>query len=326
MRPAQEASVPLLVVVALLLAQAQRPSAQEPPPTTDASCTNPLSYQVMLDRIGFSPGTIDGAAGPNLRHAVEAFQTSAALPATGNFDCATSHALMNAAGPEVLSNYTLTAEDVNAQFLEQPLPADLVAQAQLGALLYESVTEALSERFHASPRLLLRLNPGVSLVEGAVLRVPAVTPFDPSHKPVPDSTASDLSVFVSRSASTLRAVRADGTIALFAPVSSGSTHDPLPIGEWKVTGSAWMPPFHYNPELFWDAEPGHSKAVIKPGPNNPVGVVWIDINVPHYGMHGTSRPELVGHAQSHGCVRLTNWDAARLASLVKPGTRVIFSE
>jgi lipoprotein-anchoring transpeptidase ErfK/SrfK len=87
-----------------------------------------------------------------------------------------------------------------------------------------------------------------------------------------------------------------------------------------------MPPFHYNPDLFWDAEPGHSRSTIKPGPNNPVGVVWIDISVPHYGMHGTPAPNLVGHTQSHGCVRLTNWDAAHLASLVKPGTRVVFTE
>ena len=115
-------------------------------------------------------------------------------------------------------------------------------------------------------------------------------------------------------------------MALFAPVSSGSEHDPLPIGTWKVTGTAWKPPFHYNPDLFWDADPAMKRRLIKPGPNNPVGVVWVDINVPHYGMHGTPTPNLVGHAQSHGCVRLTNWDAARLASLVRPGTRVVFSE
>ena len=135
-----------------------------------------------------------------------------------------------------------------------------------------------------------------------------------------------MTIEVSRSGSTLRAIRADGSMALFAPVSSGSEHDPLPIGTWKVTGTSWMPPFHYNPDLFWDADAADEKAVIKPGPNNPVGVVWVDINVPHYGMHGTPTPNLVGHAQSHGCVRLTNWDAARLASLVKPGTRVVFSE
>ena len=206
------------------------------------------------------------------------------------------------------------------------MPPDLAKQAQLPALSYESVNEAIAERFHASPRLLAHLNRGVDVEEGARLKVPAVTPFDSKVKPVPDAAAAEMSVEVSRSGSTLRVLRADGTLAMFAPVSSGSEHDPLPLGTWKVIGTAWMPPFHYNPDLFWDSEPHDSKAVLKPGPNNPVGVIWIDISVPHYGMHGTPSPNLVGHAQSHGCVRLTNWDAAHLASLVKPGTRVVFSE
>ncbi len=111
---------------------------------------------------------------------------------------------------------------------------------------------------------------------------------------------------------------------MFAPVTSGSEHDPLPIGQWKVLSVNWMPPFSYNPDLFWDADPSHTKARIKPGPNNPVGAVWIDIDKEHYGIHGTPEPSKVGHTQSHGCVRLTNWDAARLAALVAPGTPVIF--
>ncbi len=98
----------------------------------------------------------------------------------------------------------------------------------------------------------------------------------------------------------------------------------LPPGDWKVTGVGWRPPFHYNPSLFWDAESTDQKALIAPGPNNPVGVVWIDINVPHYGLHGTPEPSKIGYTQSHGCVRLTNWDAVRLASLVAAGTPVTF--
>ena len=117
-----------------------------------------------------------------------------------------------------------------------------------------------------------------------------------------------------------------GKVLMYAPVTSGSEHDPLPIGEWKVTGVQRDPKFHYNPDLFWDAEPGHSKATIPAGPNNPVGVVWVDISKPHYGLHGTPEPATIGKTESHGCVRLTNWDAARLASLVKPGTRVVFAE
>ena len=294
--------------------------------SASTTCTDPLSYQVRLDRAGFSPGEIDAALGPNLQRAISAFQTSVNMPPSGRPDCPTWEALGGAGGGDVLSEYTVTSADVNGDLLGEPLPPDLAQQARFTALLYASVAEAIAERFHASPRLLARLNPGVRFEAGVTLKVPAVGPFDPSTRPPTASTVGDVSIEVSRHDSTLRAVRADGTLAFFAPVSSGSQHDPLPIGTWKVTGTAWKPRFHYNPDLFWDAEDGDSKAILQPGPNNPVGVVWIDINVPHYGMHGTPTPNLVGHAQSHGCVRLTNWDAARLASLVKPGTRVVFSE
>jgi len=115
-----------------------------------------------------------------------------------------------------------------------------------------------------------------------------------------------------------------GRIRFFAPVTSGSEHDPLPAGEWKVTSIDRNPVFHYSPDLFWDADPTHSKATLKPGPNNPVGVVWLGINVEHYGLHGTPEPASIGRTASHGCVRLTNWDAARLASQIAVGTPVIF--
>ena len=133
-----------------------------------------------------------------------------------------------------------------------------------------------------------------------------------------------MSLVVSRDDSGLRAVGADQKVILFAPVTTGSEYDPLPIGDWTVKGAQWNPPFHYNPKLFWDAKPDHTKATIKPGPNNPVGVVWIALNLEHYGLHGTPEPGTVGHTESHGCVRMTNWDAARVAALVKPGTAVQF--
>jgi lipoprotein-anchoring transpeptidase ErfK/SrfK len=111
---------------------------------------------------------------------------------------------------------------------------------------------------------------------------------------------------------------------MYAPVTTGRTHDPLPIGEWTVTAVAIDPPFHYNPDLFWDADPSHSKATIPPGPNNPVGRVWIDLTKEHYGIHGTPEPGRIGYTESHGCVRLTNWDALELARLVRRGTPVVF--
>ena len=317
----------LLVLLAQPPATALRLSAQEAGAGSRAAntCSDPLGYQVLLDRRGFSPGEIDGVMGPNLERAIRAFQESASLTVTGAPDCPTWQAL-SATGPaDVLVEYEITAEDVNGPFLEAPPPDDLLEQAQLEVLAYASPLEALAERFHTSPRLLARLNPNHPLAPGTRLRVPAVEPFDATVRPRPDPIKG-LTIQVSRGQSQVRATRPDGSFVFVAPVSSGSEYDPLPIGTWKVTGVAWMPPFQYNPKLFWDADPGHSKATIKPGPNNPVGVVWIDINVPHYGLHGTPSPNRVGHAQSHGCVRLTNWDAARLASLVRPDTPVVFVE
>jgi lipoprotein-anchoring transpeptidase ErfK/SrfK len=131
-------------------------------------------------------------------------------------------------------------------------------------------------------------------------------------------------IVVTKRTSALTVEDETGRVLFFAPVTTGSEHDPLPIGTWKVTGVQQAPAFHYNPELFWDADPSHSKAKIAPGPNNPVGVAWIDINKEHYGIHGTPEPSKVGYAQSHGCIRMTNWDVSRLLEWAKPGTPVIF--
>ena len=133
-------------------------------------------------------------------------------------------------------------------------------------------------------------------------------------------------IVVSKSGGTLRAFDKAGKLVAMYTATMGSTHDPLPIGEWKVMGLDRNPKFNFNPALFWDAKPGDKKALLPPGPNGPVGVVWIDLNKPHYGIHGTPSPETIGRAQSHGCVRLTNWDAARLALMVSPGTQVVFEK
>ena len=113
-------------------------------------------------------------------------------------------------------------------------------------------------------------------------------------------------------------VRAAGDVGRDLP------QDPLPVGDWKITGIFDLPIFNYNPDLFWDADPTKAKAKLPPGPNNPVGLVWIDLNREHYGIHGTPEPATIGRTQSHGCVRLTNWDANELAKMVKPGAPVAF--
>jgi lipoprotein-anchoring transpeptidase ErfK/SrfK len=286
-------------------------------------CGNILDFQILLDRQGFSPGEIDAIGGANLQRALRAFQTEHHLPETGVPDCETRQGLADGSPQSTLTTYQLTPDDVKGPFTER-IPTQLNRQNELPALEYRSPLERLAERFHAAPSLLRKMNPGARWVVGERMKVPAVTPFDAAMKPQPDQNSHDVAILVSRDESALRATRADGSLVFFAPVSSGSLHDPLPAGAWKITGVTWRPVFHYNPDLFWDADPKDSAVAIKPGPNNPVGVVWIAINLNHYGLHGTPEPGRIGGSESHGCVRLTNWDAARLVSLVRPGTPVTF--
>ena len=306
---------------------AKRPMTQADAKTTQPAleCGDVLGFQVLLDKQGVSVGQIDGKAGPNFKNALAAFQDARKLTASGMPDCATWQALGGGeAAGSATTGYTITEADVKGPFVKT-IPASLPDQASLPALDYTSPIEKLAERFHTSPAMLQQLNPGARFAAGTEIKVPAVQPFDAdAAKPAPDPAAADITVKVSKDESALRVTRADGTLVFFAPVTTGSEKDPLPPGDWKVTAVAWKPPFNYNPDLFWDAKPRDTKAIIKPGPNNPVGIVWIDVNIEHYGIHGTPEPGRVGHTESHGCVRLTNWDAARLAALVKPGTPVQF--
>jgi lipoprotein-anchoring transpeptidase ErfK/SrfK len=284
-----------------------------------------LVLQVLLDRAGFSPGEIDGASGYNLRRALTGFQRERKLPETGRPSSAVMEALGAGTAGTVLTDYRITEADLAGPFVPE-IPSDLIEQSALAALAYRTPLEMLGERFHASPMLLQRLNPGATFATlGEVIRVPNVPPPAPLAPRGTDGRPPII-VTVSKSLRTLRAVGEDGTHFLQAPVTVGSEHDPLPIGEWAITGLWPNPVFHYSPELFWDADPTHAKARIQPGPNNPVGVMWIDLTREHYGLHGTPEPSRVGHTESHGCVRLTNWDVLRLAAFVTKGTRVVFEE
>lgn len=275
-----------------------------------------LRLQVLLDRAHFSPGEIDGVPGENTRQALRAFRASHGLRERFDLGPNTLKKLEGADPAPTLIPYTLTEEDTRGPFVT--IPKDLTDQAALPALGYQSALEALGEKVHAKPELLRRLNPGKDLSSAGVeIQVPNVT-----DAPPPKASK----IVVSKSRHTLEALNAAGHVVAEYPATSGSQHDPLPIGNWKVTDITPNPVFHYNPDLFWNAPEADSKANIQPGPNNPVGVVWIGISKPHYGIHGTPEPSLIGHAESHGCVRLTNWDAAELAKIVTVGTVVLFRE
>lgn len=271
-----------------------------------------------------------------MRSAVSAFQQAHGLEPTGMVDQPTWERLVTETGNQPpLVAYVITADDVNAMFTPE-IPADIVQQSKLKALNYRSALEALAEKFHASPKLLSQLNAGASFQQAGeqvvvpnveVIDPPAPTPADAKRAAATGTTGTPemhVTIFVTAATSALTVEDGTGKLLFHAPVTSGSEHDPLPLGQWKVTAVQQMPTFNYNPELFWDANPTHAKARVAPGPNNPVGTVWIDITKEHYGIHGTPEPSLIGHTQSHGCVRLTNWDAQRVARWAQPGTPVIF--
>jgi lipoprotein-anchoring transpeptidase ErfK/SrfK len=292
-------------------------SAQPAPPDIPATQATAADIQILLDRTNFSPGVIDGKGGGNTRKALSAFQEAHDLPTTGQLDPVTWQNLRAAGGRQILVPYTITPQDAAGPFF--PIPEDMAEKAKLPALGYSSILELLGERFHATPEFLKQLNPQARFAAGEEIRVPNVRAVPTEAMPA----AQDVRITVSKAASTLTVDNGDDVL-FFAPVTSGSEHDPLPLGEWKVKGVARNPSFNYNPDLFWDAEPGETKAKIPAGPNNPVGVVWIDITKEHYGLHGTPEPRTIGKTESHGCVRMTNWDALTVAALVKPGTPVVF--
>jgi lipoprotein-anchoring transpeptidase ErfK/SrfK len=295
-------------------------------PDLTAARSSVLAAQVMLDRVGFSPGEIDGRPGANLQRALAAFQQSRGLRVSGRIDDATSKLLTEEAGEEPLViTYTLTDADVAGPF-QPEIPDDLIEQSKLDALNFRNPLEALAEKFHASPALIQSLNAGQAFANaGEQIVVPNIenTP-GARNTTTKETTPRRANIVVTTRTSSLTVEDDDGRVLFHAPVTTGSKHDPLPLGTWKVTGVRELPVFRYNPDLFWDADPSHTKALIAAGPNNPAGVAWIGISKEHFGIHGTPEPATVGHVQSHGCVRMTNWDVRRVLQWATPGTVVIF--
>ena len=300
----------------------------------DETAWRHLSTQVALDRAGFSPGELDAEIGSNTRSALAAFQTARQLPLRDEIDDETSAALGETFSAP-LTTYIITTSDAAGPFIER-LPDDMMEKAALPAMSYGSVLELLGERFHASPKLLQRLNPTARFAEGETISVPNVVPFEvptgksgstnerPTGKDASTSHRTKAHIItVMGETMTLTVQSPTGEVVFHAPVTVGSVNDPLPTGEFTVNSLSVNPPFNYNPALFWDADPSHAKARIAPGPNNPVGVLWIELSKEHYGIHGTPEPSRVGHTESHGCIRLTNWDVMRLSTFMAPGTKVV---
>ena len=345
-----------------------------------------MQAQVVLDRLGFTPGVVDGKMGLSTVNAIKGFQEARGLTISGELDEPTKQALAQWNKIPATRVVTLPAEFANEPYA--PIPEDRKEQAKLDRMGYTSLAEKLAERFHTTEAVLAELNPqlvagaapagaapagaapagadaasavgnSVSPIEGnssaaepaaktatpkinyragMQLRVPNIGAdrFDPAAvKDAKWATTLQMlgvgteqpqaaSIEVDKSDQVLRVLDAQGKLLAQFTATMGSSTYPLPIGTWKIKGTAFNPPWQYDPKLLENADKSDPKLEIPAGPNNPIGVVWIDLSKEHYGIHGTDSPDRIGRAESNGCIRLTNWDAARLAQMLKGGTTAVF--
>lgn len=283
------------------------------PSTTMAAMFN---AEVLLDRLDLSPGVIDGKAGENAGKAIGAFQRSRGLAVSGKLDQATWNKLCESTSTPVLIAYMVTEDDVRGPFLRK-IPRNFEGMASLHALSYRSAVQLLAEKFHTSEELIKLLNPGKVLDRaGTIITTPNVVDARPDGQV--------LRIEVDKPAKAVRAFGRNDELVAFYPASIGSSEKPAPSGTYGIRRVVKNPTYRYDPRFEFKGVRAQKKLSIAPGPNNPVGVVWIDLTKASYGIHGTPRPEEIGKTQSHGCIRLTNWDALDLAKRVRKGTPVAF--
>jgi lipoprotein-anchoring transpeptidase ErfK/SrfK len=290
------------------------------PITGDVRGPSILKTQVFLDRNHFSVGALDGRWGRNSAISVWWWQKSHGLPPTGDVDEATFRSLAAGAGnvPAVVP-YKLTSDDVNQKFVH--IPDDVYEQQKLDCLCYESLREALSEKFHCTEDFLEVLNPHVKFSElklGDTVNVPNVRP------PQTQDTHDIAKIVISLGGNSFSGFNAAGQLVFHAPTTVGAGYDPSPDETVKLIKIVPKPHFHYDPTLYHEVPDTDPDAHLSPGPNSPVGPVWMALSKQHYGIHGTKDPDSIGYASSHGCIRLCNWDAEEVEHRVSEGIAVSF--
>jgi lipoprotein-anchoring transpeptidase ErfK/SrfK len=331
-----------------------------PPGTKGSPITGELFHaQVLLDSAGFSPGVIDGRKGTSLTQAIKGFQEAHGLQVSGKLDMPTRQALLQQNRPSTVM-VKLTADDISGPFV-YPFPKKPEDQAKLKFLGYRNMLEKVAERYHTTPGTVVALNgPDKLIGPGQTLRLPNVAPGSRDYSGAINDKQKQLLnmlnvdgsqpqadfIVVDKSDGTLKVYKGGGgdagsndkktkrkagspsvpagTLVAQFPVTTGSGHDPLPLGTWKTTTYSFLPPFNYQPDLFWDVADDKAEQKLPPGPNGPVGVAWLDLTKEHYGIHGTNEPQTIEHTESHGCLRLTNWDVMRLSRMLKPGFTAYF--
>ncbi len=339
------ASLFLLGLAGAMTVAAAQPSTKAshwvPPGTSGSPINGELFHaQVLLDAAGFSAGVIDGKKGSALTQAIRGFQEANGIQVTGKLDNPTRAALLQQNRQSTVY-VKLTADDVGGPFV-YPFPKKPEAQAKLSFLGYRNMLEKVAERYHTTPATVVALNgPDKLIGPGQTLRLPNVVPASRDYGGAINGKQAQLMamlnvngdapkgdfIVVDKSDGTLKVYRGEkssGQLIGQFPVTTGSSHDPLPLGTWKATTFSFLPPFNYQPDLFWDVADDKAEQKLPPGPNGPVGVAWLDLTKEHYGIHGTNEPSTIGHTESHGCLRLTNWDVMRLSRMMKPGFTAYF--